>query len=87
MKLNELKKYVEDETEILMESANLNNLRWYESKVGNGINDYKNSVKIINNYLENRFDNLTYLINNYNYDAKIRNINFGILFICLLFLV
>ena len=86
LKLTELKTYIDEETEKIKESANLNTLRWYESQIGNGINDYKRNVQVVINYLETRFDNLTYLIKNYNYDTKLRKINIGILFIFFIFL-
>ena len=45
-----------------MESANLNFLRWYNSKIGKGIEEYSNAVDIIVNYINLRFESLTRLI-------------------------
>ena len=82
-----LKNFIDNETEKLMESANLNNLRWYGSEIGNGTNDYKNSVQVIIDYIEARFDSLTFLIKNYDSAPELKKINIGILFIFLILLV
>ena len=86
LKLAELKTYIDEEIEKIKDSANLNTLRWYGSLIGNGINDYKGNVQIVINYLETRFEHLSYLINNYNYDSKMGKINFATLFLVLIFL-
>ena len=86
LKLAELKTYIDEETNKIKESANLNTLRWYGSQIGNGLNDYNGNVQIVINYLETRFEHLSYLINNYNYDSKIGKINFATLFLVLIFL-
>ena len=48
--------------ELLLESANLNSLKWYNSKIGKGKDDYLKNVKTVINYLEKRFVSLTNLI-------------------------
>ena len=86
LKFTDLKNFIDNETEKLKDSANLNYLRWYGRSIGYGIRHFQNNVQVLINYIQNRFDNLTYLINNYNYVPKLK-INIGILFIFLLFLV
>ena len=63
LNLEILKEFIREKEDLLYESANLNNLRWYGSKAGEGKKDYFDSVNIVVNYLEQRFDSLTYLIN------------------------
>ena len=85
--LANLKNFINNETERLMESANFNNLRWYGSEIGNGTNDYKNSVQVIIDYIEARFDSLTFLIKNFDSAPRLKKINIGTLFIFLILLV
>ena len=87
LKFIDLKNFINNEIEYLQESANLNYLRWYGKTIGYGIRHFKNNVQVVVNYLQNRFDNLTYLINNYNYDTNFRKINFGILFMILILFI
>ena len=87
LKFTDLKNFLDNEILYLQESANLNYLRWYGKTIGYGITHFKNNVQVVINYLQDRFDNLTYLINNYNYTTKLREINVGILFIFLIFLI
>lgn len=54
--------FIEDKKNLLMESANLNFLRWYKGKIGKGIEEYSNAVDIIVNYINLRFESLTRLI-------------------------
>jgi len=65
-----LKAFIEEKKDLLYESANLNNLRWYGSKIGNGYFDY---VDVVINYIEQRFDSLFKIINNYYKDLIIYN--------------
>jgi len=65
-----LKKFIKEKEELLYESANLNNLRWYGIKLGEGKKDYFDSVNVVVNYLEKRFDSLSYLINNFIKDEN-----------------
>jgi len=62
-----LKDFIEEKVELLLESANLNMLKWY----------YLKNVKIVINYLEKRFDSLTNLIykNIKENEEKINNEN------------
>ena len=72
-----LKDFIEEKVELLLESANLNMLKWYNSKIGKGKDDYLKNVKIVINYLEKRFDSLTNLIykNIKENEEKINNEN------------
>ena len=72
-----LKDFIEEKVELLLESANLNMLKWYNSKIGKGKDDYLKNVKIVINYLEKRFDSLTNLIykNFKENEEKINNEN------------
>ena len=87
LKFTDLKNFINNEIVYLQESANLNYLRWYGKTIGYGVTHFKNNVQVVVNYLQNRFDNLTYLINNYNYDTNFRKINFGILFMILILFI
>ena len=78
-----LKNFIYEQKELLLESANLNMLKWYNSKIGQGKEDYSTSVEIVNSYIEQRFDSLTYLIKNYDI-SDILKIN---IYILLLFIV
>lgn len=72
-----LKDFIEEKVELLLESANLNMLKWYNSKIGKGKDDYLKNVKIVINYLEKRFESLTNLIykNIKENEEKINNEN------------
>ena len=48
-------------------------MRWYESKIGNGKKEYFDYVDVVINYIEQRFDNLSKIINNYYQDLIIYN--------------
>ena len=87
LKFANLKNFIDNETEKLKESTNLNNLRWYGSEKLNGTNDYKNSVQFIIDHIEVRFDNLTFLIKNYDSTSKLKKINNGILAIFIILLI
>ena len=49
------------------ESANLNSLKWYGSKIGEGEKDYFDSVNIVTNYVEKKFDALINLITTFDF--------------------
>ena len=68
-----LKAFIEEKKELLSESANLNNLRWHGSKIGNGKKDYSGYVDTVIKYSEQRFDSLSKIINNYIEDLIIYN--------------
>ena len=68
-----LKAFIEAKKDLLYESANLNNLRWYGSKIGNGKKEYFDYVDVVINYIEQRFDSLSKIINNYYKDLIIYN--------------
>ena len=68
-----LKVFIEEKKDLLFESGNLNNLRWYGSKIGNGKKDYFDYVDVVINYIEQRFDTLSKIINNYSKDLIIYN--------------
>lgn len=57
----------------IYESGNLNNLRWHESKIGNGKKDYSDYINVVINYIEERFYSLSEIINNYYEDLLIYN--------------
>lgn len=59
--------------DLLYESGNLNNLTWYGSKIGNGKKDYFDYVDVVINFIEQRFDTLSKIINNYSKDLIIYN--------------
>ena len=66
-----LKVFIEEQKDLLSESSNLNNLRWYGSKIGNGKKDYFDYIDIVINYIEQRFVTLSKIINNYSKDLII----------------
>ena len=68
-----LKVFIEEKKNLLYESGNLNNLRWYESKIGNGKKEYFDYVDVVINYIEQRFDTLSKIINNYYQDLIVYN--------------
>ena len=59
--------------DLLYENANLSNLRWYGSKIGNGKKDYFDNIDVFINYIKQRFDSLSKIISNYYKDLKIYN--------------
>ena len=65
-----LNSFIEEKTELLIESGNLNFLRWYDSKIGEGKIDYLNSIKVVVNYIRGRFDKLTILIKEYDFSRE-----------------
>ncbi len=65
-----LNSFIEEKTELLKESANLNFLRWYNSEIGIGKKDYLDSVKVVVDYIRERFDKLTQIIKEYNFSGK-----------------
>ena len=74
-----LNQFIEEQKEKLKDSANLNFLKWYGSKIGKGEKDYFDSVNVVTNYVKKRFDTLTYLIQTFDFGGKLLKINFFIL--------
>ena len=68
-----LKSFIEEKKDLLYESGNLNNFRWYGSKIGNGKKDYFDYVDVAINYIVQRFDSLSKIINNYYKNLIIYN--------------
>ena len=68
-----LKSFIEEKKDLLYESGNLNNLRWYGSKIGNSKKDYFDYVDVSINYIVQRFDSLSKIINNYYKNLIIYN--------------
>ena len=58
-----LKDFLEEKKNLLYESAILNNLRWYNSKIGEGEKLFFDSINVVIEYIEQRFESLSYLIN------------------------
>ena len=67
-----------------MESAELNYLKWYNNENLKQKERFLNQVDIVINYVEKRFDKLTYLINNYNYNNSVSMVNYYIILVSLL---
>ena len=64
--INNLKNFIEDKKNLLSESAELNFLKWYNGTYGKEKDEYFKNVDVVVNYIEKRFDKLTFLLNNYN---------------------
>ena len=73
-----LKIFIDSQKELLKESANLNSLKWYGSKIGEGEQDFSDSVDVVINYVEKRFDSLTKLIKDFDFGGILK-INYYIL--------
>ena len=73
-----LKIFIDSQKELLKESANLNSLKWYGSKIGEGEKDFSDSVDVVINYVEKRFDSLTKLIKDFDFGGILK-INYYIL--------
>ena len=84
---DKLNSYITQESNKILESAKLNYYRWFNSKIENAETEYKSNVAIVTNYVKQRFDRLTYLINTYDFAARQLKINFSFLFILILFLL
>ena len=67
-----------------MESAELNYLKWYNNENRKQKERFLNQVDIVINYVEKRFDKLTYLINNYNCNNSVSMVNYYIILVFLL---
>ena len=83
--IEKLKAFINEQKTLLEESANLNSLKWYGSKIGKGKDDFVNSVNVVINYIEKRFDSLTNLIANFDFAGDILKINYFIF--CLIFVI
>ena len=84
---DKLNSYITQESNKILDSAKLNYYRWFNSKIENAETEYKSNVAIVTNYVKQRFDRLTYLINTYDFAARQLKINFSFLFILILFLL
>ena len=73
-----LKIFIDSQKELLKESANLNSLKRYGSKIGEGEKDFSDSVDVVINYVEKRFDSLTKLIKDFDFGGILK-INYYIL--------
>ena len=78
---DKLNSYITKESNKILDSAKLNYYRWFNSKIENVEKEYKSNVAIVTNYVKQRFDRLTYLINTYDFAARQLKINFSFLFI------
>ena len=83
--IEKLKAFINEQKTLLEDSANLNSLKWYGSKIGKGKDDFVNSVNVVINYIEKRFDSLTNLIANFDFAGDILKINYFIF--CLIFVI
>ena len=83
--IEKLKAFIDEQKTLLKDSANLNSLKWYGSKIGKGKDDFVNSVNVVINYIEKRFDSLTNLIANFDFAGDILKINYFIF--CLIFVI
>ena len=84
---DKLNSYINQESNKILESAKLNYYRWFNSKIENAETEYKSNVAIVTNYVKQRFDRLTYLINTYDFAARQLKINFSLLYILILSLL
>ena len=82
--INNLNQFIEEQKEKLKESANLNSLKWYESKIGEGEKDFFDSVNIVTQYIEKRFDKLTILIANFNFSEILKQNSFILNFLSII---
>ena len=81
--INNLKNFIEDKKNLLSESAGLNFLKWYNSTYGEEKDEFFKNVDVLVNYIEKRFDKLTFLLNNYN--NSVINMLFSYIIILYLF--
>ena len=81
-----LENFIEQKTDLLLESANLNFLRWFGSQIGEGKRDYLKNVDVVSNYIEQRFDSLSNLINTYDFGGTRLKINYCVILLILLIL-
>ena len=84
---DKLNSYITQESNKILESAKLNYYRWFNSKIENVENEYQSNVAIVTNYVKQRFDRLTYLINTYDFASEQIKINFSLLYILILSLL
>ena len=82
-----LSKYITQETNKILVSAKLNYYKWFGSSIENAESEYKNNVSAVTDYVKQRFDILTYLINNYDFSDVELKINFRFLLILILFIL
>ena len=80
-----LEKFINDISNKILDSAKLNYYKWFGSTIGNAKNEYESNVTIVTNFVKERFDRLTYLINTYNFEGEQLKNNFS--FLLLLFVL
>ena len=82
-----LSNYIAQESDNILNSAKLNYYKWFGTPIENAESEFKYHVSIVTNYIKQRFDRLTYLINTYDFaDIEIK-INFTLLLILSLFIL
>ena len=82
-----LSNYIAQESDNILNSAKLNYYKWFGTPIENAESEFKYHVSIVTNYIKQRFDRLTYLINTYDFaDIEIK-INFRLLLILSLFIL
>ena len=79
-----LNTFITTETNTILPSVKLNYYRWFDSRKETVENEYKSSVAVVTNFIKQRFDRLTYLINTYDFAGVELKINFSFL---LLFII
>ena len=84
--LNIIINFIEEKKNLIIESGELNNLKWYNSIYGKEKEEYLKNVDIVVSYIEKRLDKLTFLINNYNYSDKRLVFNFCFVILIFMFL-
>ena len=82
-----LSKYITQETNKILVSAKLNYYKWFGSSIENVEREYKNNVSIVTNYIKQRFDRLTFLINVYDFADVELKINFRFLLVLTLLIL
>lgn len=83
--INNIKNFIEETKSLIMESAELNYLKWYNNENWKQQKErFLNQVDIVINFVEKRIDKLTYLINNYNCNNSVSMVNYYILLVILL---
>ena len=65
-----LEKFIRDTSNKILDSAKLNYYKWFGSTIENAKNEYESNVTIVTNYVKQRFDRLTYLINIYDFQVN-----------------
>ena len=82
-----LNTFITDETTIILPSVKLNYYRWFGSRKESVENEYKSHVAVVTNFIKQRFDRLTYLINTYDFAGVELKINFSFLLLFIIFIL